>query len=82
MVYFVVFPSLYSLTGAPNLTETLRESGKSRADLWQFAGNIALELAVNLTNPNCEIATEDPHTPILERQIILQEGYPSSILQV
>ena len=32
------------------LQESLRDSGKSRADLWQFAGNIALERAINVTN--------------------------------
>jgi len=32
------------------LLESLKESGKSRADLWQFAGNIALEKAINITN--------------------------------
>ena len=32
------------------LLESLKESGKSRADLWQFAGNIALEKAINVTN--------------------------------
>ena len=68
---------IYTLTdwppGAPNLTETLRESGKSRADLWQFAGNIALELAANLTNPNCEIPMSKEF-PSLEQQITAQEG--------
>ena len=49
---------IYTLTdwppGAPSLPVPLKESGKSRADLWQFAGNIALELAVNYTNANCD----------------------------
>jgi len=36
--------------GAGVLTTSLKESGKSRADLWQFAGNIALESAINRTN--------------------------------
>lgn len=36
--------------GALSLPESLKESGKSRADLWQFAGNIALEMAINITN--------------------------------
>ena len=35
--------------GALSLPESLKESGKSRADLWQFAGNIALEMAINIT---------------------------------
>ena len=36
--------------GAGILTTSLKESGKSRADLWQFAGNVALEKAINQTN--------------------------------
>jgi len=36
--------------GAGVLTTSLKESGKSRADLWQFAGYIALEHAINRTN--------------------------------
>ena len=36
--------------GAGVLTTSLKESGKSRADLWQFAGNVALEKAINRTN--------------------------------
>ena len=39
--------------GAKSLPTSLKESGKSRADLWQFAGNIALERAINMTNKNC-----------------------------
>ena len=62
--------------GAPSLSESLRESGKSRADLWQFAGNLALEKAVNLTNPNCEISSFDKsqEDPNLEQQITAIEG--------
>ena len=36
--------------GSNPLPKTLKESGKSRADLWQFAGNIGLERAINITN--------------------------------
>ena len=32
------------------LEKSLHESGKSRADLWQLAGNIGLEKAINVTN--------------------------------
>ena len=50
----------------------LKESGKSRADLWQFAGNIALELAVNYTNANCDESRFKYAN--LEQQISLIEG--------
>ena len=39
--------------GARNLSVSLRESGKSRADLWAFAGSVGLEKAINVTNENC-----------------------------
>ena len=39
--------------GAPVLPVSLKESGKSRADLWQFAGNVGLENAIENTNDNC-----------------------------
>ena len=59
--------------GARALSQSLKDLGKSRADLWQFAGNIALELAANLTNPNCEIPMSIEF-PSLEQQITAQEG--------
>ena len=36
--------------GAASLPESLKNSGKSRADLWQFAGNVALEKAIVESN--------------------------------
>jgi len=36
--------------GARSLTTSLKETGKSRADLWQFAANVALEKVINETN--------------------------------
>ena len=38
--------------GARFLSKSLKNSGKSRADLWQFAGNIGLERAIGNTNKN------------------------------
>jgi len=50
---------IYTLTDWPPkskaLPESLRESGKSRADLWQFAANIALEKTINITNSYCHV---------------------------
>ena len=36
------------------LTESLYESGKSRADLWAFAGYVAIQLAVEKNNEGCK----------------------------
>ena len=68
---------IYTLTdwppGARSLDSSLRESGKSRADLWQFAGNIALEKAINSTSAGCqqEYRKNGGHP---ERQIKAIEG--------
>ena len=56
---------IYTLTdwppGAPVLPVSLKESGKSRADLWQFAGNVGLENAIGKTNDNCRLG--NPQNP-------------------
>ena len=46
--------------GAPVLPVSLKESGKSRADLWQFAGNVGLENAIGKTNDNCRLGDGNP----------------------
>ena len=38
----------------PALAVSLRESGKSRADLWQYAANIALETEIERANFGCD----------------------------
>jgi len=58
--------------GAPTLETSLKNSGKSRADLWQFAGNVALEFAINVTNSNCDDYDNDFNN--LERQLRAIEG--------
>ena len=59
--------------GARNLPISLKDSGKSRADLWQFAGNIALERAINDTNRNCYLGVNsEVGNP--ERQLGAIEG--------
>ena len=49
---------IYTLTdwppGARSLPVSLKESGKSRADLWAFAGSVGLERAVLWSNLNCQ----------------------------
>ena len=39
----------------PSLNVSLRQSGKSRADLWQLAGLVALEQAVERANRACDL---------------------------
>jgi len=39
----------------PSLDVSLRQSGKSRADLWQFAGLVALELGLERANRACDL---------------------------
>ena len=67
---------IYTLTdwppGARSLDSSLRESGKSRADLWQFAGNIALEKAINSTSAGCQQEYDPKGNP--ERQLNAIEG--------
>jgi len=40
---------------SPALSDSLLESGKSRADLWQLAANVGVEMAVNEANDNCRV---------------------------
>ena len=41
-------------SNVPSLNVSLRESGKSRADLWQYAANIALEVEIERANFGCD----------------------------
>ena len=54
---------IYTLTdwplGARSLPVSLKESGKSRADLWAFAGSVGLERAIDWSNFNCQ--SSDPY---------------------
>ena len=43
--------------GARALSQSLKDLGKSRADLWQFAGNFGLERAIHDTNANGQNST-------------------------
>ena len=38
-----------------NLTVSLFQSGKSRADLWQFAGLVAIEQSIERANRACDL---------------------------
>ena len=39
--------------GVPSLPQSLKSTGKSRADLWQFAANVALEKTIERSNHGC-----------------------------
>ena len=52
----------------PSLDVSLHQSGKSRADLWQFAGLVALEVAIERANRACDL---DYHQ---RQQVRLLEG--------
>lgn len=41
-------------SSAPALSTSLYEAGRSRADLWQFAGMVALEIEVERANFACD----------------------------
>ena len=43
----------YENAKAPSLEVSLKDSGKSRADLWQFAANVALEKTIERANHAC-----------------------------
>ena len=51
---------------APTLPISLRESGKSRADVWQFAANVALEQEIERANYACEYNQYAQQVGVLE----------------
>ena len=55
-------------TTAPALTVSLKGSGKSRADLWQFAAHVALEKTIERSNFACR------HDNFQRQQVPLLEG--------
>ena len=52
----------------PSLEISLKQSGKSRSDLWQLAGLVALEQALERANRACDL---DFHA---RQQVTLLEG--------
>ena len=44
---------------APSLPESLKSSGKSRADLWAYAAKVAVEYSVERNNYHCENKPEE-----------------------
>lgn len=68
----IFLEKIYSSTdyppGAPKLEYSLRDTGKSRADLWQFAANVALERTIERSNFGCR------HDYFQRQQVPLLEG--------
>ena len=55
--------------GAKNLTQSLKATGKSRADLWQFAANVALEKTIERSNHGCRYDYyQRQQVPLLENE--------------
>merc|ERR1712106_1039010 len=53
-------------SSARSVNVSLKESGKSRADLWAFAATVALEIEIVRANFACDIDLERQQTGILE----------------
>ena len=51
---------------APSLPISLKDSGKSRADLWQFAANVALEEEIERANYACDYHPAHQQSTVLE----------------
>ena len=57
----------YKHAKAPVLDVSLKDSGKSRADLWQFAASVALESTIERSNHACRYDMwERQQVPLLE----------------
>ena len=54
--------------GAPTLPTSLRESGKSRADLWALAGIVAVEFGIETNNRKCRDPASIPGCHHLQGQ--------------
>ena len=63
--------------GSPSLDKSLKASGKSRADLWQFAANVALERTIERSNYGCRYDYfQRQQVPILEDE---GKGFPYGV---
>ena len=57
----------YEHAKAPVLDVSLKDSGKSRADLWQFAASVAMESTIERSNHACRYDMwERQQVPLLE----------------
>ena len=63
--------------GAPSLAKSLKSTGKSRADLWQFAANVALENTIERSNYGCRYDYfQRQQVPLLENE---NRGFPYGV---
>ena len=53
-------------SSARSLNISLKDSGKSRADLWAFAGNVALEMEIVRANYACDVDLKIQQVTVLE----------------
>ena len=61
-----VYDDPYWPPGAEPLETSLKDSGKSRADLWQFAANVAVELEIERSNFACKYDKTNQQSAVLE----------------
>jgi len=62
----LIYTSTSWPSSARSVNVSLKDSGKSRADLWAFAATVALEMEIVRTNYACDIDVERQQTGILE----------------
>jgi len=62
--------------GAPELSLSLQNSGKSRADLWQLAANTALEIEIAKANYGCS------HKVSFQQQVVALEGRDKCLMRL
>jgi len=63
-----IYTTTYWPEGTQKLDASLKSTGKSRADLWAFAANVALEQSIERANYACD------HDRTMRQQIGLLEG--------
>jgi len=59
--------------GAPWLNQSLKSSGKSRADFWAFAGIVAIEWGISMNNKFCD--NPSAHPELRQCQYGMGESY-------
>ena len=61
-----IYTNLTWPTSAPSVNVSLKDSGKSRADLWAFAAQVSLEMEIVRANYACDADVERQQTGIHE----------------
>lgn len=72
-----VYTETHKPWGTPKLSESLKESGKSRADLWAFAAIAAVEYGMEMNN----IACDNEHDPrVMNKTCMIGQGDDCKII--